>query len=160
MVYIVMNNGCYGLTKGQDSATADFGSISKAGGVENPYQAIDLCGLALELGASFVGRSFSGDKNQLVPMIKAGMAHPGLAMRNGPFSARFSTRYVIKAITCTVLPNPAIPRLCQLLASMVRTTAAGALAAATERSIDKKCLSARHSTIDEAAYPSHLRGCR
>ena len=79
MVYIVMNNGCYGLTKGQDSATADFGSISKAGGVENPYQAIDLCGLALELGASFVGRSFSGDKNQLVPMIKAGMAHPGFA---------------------------------------------------------------------------------
>ena len=79
MVYIVMNNGCYGLTKGQDSATADFGSISKAQGVENPYQAIDLCGLALELGASFVGRSFSGDKNQLVPMIKAGMAHPGFA---------------------------------------------------------------------------------
>ncbi len=79
MVYIVMNNGCYGLTKGQDSATADFGSISKAGG-ENPYQAIDLVGLALELNATFVGRSFSGDKSQLVPMIKAAMSHPGFAL--------------------------------------------------------------------------------
>ncbi len=78
MVYIVMNNGCYGLTKGQDSATADFGSISKAGS-DNPYQAIDLVGLALELNATFVGRSFSGDKSQLVPMIKAAMAHPGFA---------------------------------------------------------------------------------
>lgn len=78
MVYIVMNNGCYGLTKGQDSATADFGSISKAGS-DNPYQGIDLAGLALELNATFVGRSFSGDKTQLVPMIKAAMAHPGFA---------------------------------------------------------------------------------
>ena len=79
MVYIVMNNGCYGLTKGQDSATADFGSVSKAG-VPNPYQAIDLVGLALELNATFVGRSFSGDKAQLVPMIKAAMSHPGFAL--------------------------------------------------------------------------------
>lgn len=78
MVYIVMNNGCYGLTKGQDSATADFGSISKTS-ANNPYQGIDLVGLALELNASFVGRSFSGDKTQLVPMIKAAMAHPGFA---------------------------------------------------------------------------------
>jgi 2-oxoglutarate ferredoxin oxidoreductase subunit beta len=79
MTYIVMNNGCYGLTKGQDSATADFGSVSKAGSI-NPYQAIDLVGLALELNASFVGRSFSGDKTQLVPMIKAAMSHPGFAL--------------------------------------------------------------------------------
>ncbi len=79
MVYIVMNNGCYGLTKGQDSATADFGSISKTG-ESNPYNGIDLAGLALELGASFVGRSFSGDKSQLVPMIKAAMSHPGFAL--------------------------------------------------------------------------------
>lgn len=78
MTYIVMNNGCYGLTKGQDSATADFGSISKAGS-DNPYPAIDLVGLALELNATFVGRSFSGDKTQLVPMIKAAMSHPGFA---------------------------------------------------------------------------------
>lgn len=78
MVYIVMNNGCYGLTKGQDSATADFGSISKAGS-NNPYEGIDLAGLALELNATFVGRSFSGDKSQLVPMIKAAMSHPGFA---------------------------------------------------------------------------------
>lgn len=79
MVYIVMNNGCYGLTKGQDSATADFGSISKAGGVPSPFEAIDLVGMSLELGATFVARSFSGDKTQLVPMIKAAMSHPGFA---------------------------------------------------------------------------------
>jgi 2-oxoglutarate ferredoxin oxidoreductase subunit beta len=78
MVYIVMNNGCYGLTKGQDSATADFGSISKVGS-NTPYPAINLAGLALELNATFVARSFSGDKNQLVPMIKAAMSHPGFA---------------------------------------------------------------------------------
>ena len=78
MVYIVMNNGCYGLTKGQDSATADYGSINKTGAA-NLFQSIDLVGLALELGATFVGRSFSGDKGQLVPMIKAAMAHKGFA---------------------------------------------------------------------------------
>lgn len=78
MVYIVMNNGCYGLTKGQDSATADIGSVSKSG-MANPYYPIDLVGMALELGATFVGRSFSGDKTQLVPMIKAAMSHKGFA---------------------------------------------------------------------------------
>lgn len=81
MVYIVMNNGCYGLTKGQDSATADMGSKSKAGSV-NPFESIDLCGLALELGASFVGQSFSGDKEQLIPLIKAAMNHKGFAFLN------------------------------------------------------------------------------
>lgn len=79
MVYIVMNNGCYGLTKGQNSATADIGSFSKAGS-ENRFPAIDLVGMALELGATFVGRSFSGDKTQLVPLIKAAMSHPGFAL--------------------------------------------------------------------------------
>lgn len=78
ITYIVMNNGCYGLTKGQDSATADVGSVNKSGTV-NPFQTIDLAGLAMELGATFVGRSFSGDKEQLVPMIKAAMAHDGFA---------------------------------------------------------------------------------
>jgi 2-oxoglutarate/2-oxoacid ferredoxin oxidoreductase subunit beta len=81
MVYIVMNNGCYGLTKGQDSATADLGSISKAGSV-NPFEAIDLAGLALELGATFVGQSFSGDKDQLIPLLKAAMKHNGFAFLN------------------------------------------------------------------------------
>jgi 2-oxoglutarate ferredoxin oxidoreductase subunit beta len=81
MVYIVENNGCYGLTKGQDSATADAGSKSKAGSV-NPFQPIDLAGLALELGATFVAQSFSGDKEQLVPLIKAAIAHPGFAFIN------------------------------------------------------------------------------
>ncbi len=79
ITYIVMNNGCYGLTKGQDSATADRGSKSKAGSV-NPFQNIDLAGLAIELGAGFVARSFSGDKNQLVPLIKAAFSHPGFAL--------------------------------------------------------------------------------
>jgi 2-oxoglutarate ferredoxin oxidoreductase subunit beta len=78
MTYIVMNNGCYGLTKGQDSATADFGSINKSG-AENSFPAIDLAALALELGATFVARSFSGDKQQLVPLIKAALSHPGFA---------------------------------------------------------------------------------
>ncbi len=79
MTYILMNNGCYGLTKGQDSATADFGSISKSG-VPNPYPAIDIVGLALELNATFVARSFSGDKSQLVPLIKAALSHSGFAL--------------------------------------------------------------------------------
>lgn len=81
MVYIVMNNGCYGLTKGQDSATADLGSVSKAGSV-NAFEGIDLAGLAVELGASFVAQSFSGDKEQLVPLIKAAIAHKGFAFIN------------------------------------------------------------------------------
>lgn len=78
MNYIVMNNGCYGLTKGQDSATADKGSAGKKG-KENPFESIDLCELAIELGASFVARSFSGDKQQLVPLLKAAISHNGLA---------------------------------------------------------------------------------
>lgn len=79
MVYIVMNNGCYGLTKGQDSATADVGSSGKAG-VPTMFSSIDLAGLALELGAGFVARSFSGDKSQLIPLIKAGIRHDGFAL--------------------------------------------------------------------------------
>ncbi len=81
MVYIVMNNGCYGLTKGQDSATADNGSKNKSGAV-NLFEAIDLASLAIELGATFVAQSFSGDKEQLIPLIKAGMTHPGFAFIN------------------------------------------------------------------------------
>jgi 2-oxoglutarate ferredoxin oxidoreductase subunit beta len=81
MVYLVMNNGCYGLTKGQDSATADAGSKSKAGSV-NLFEAIDLSSLAIELGATFVGQSFSGDKEQLVPLLKAAMKHKGFAFLN------------------------------------------------------------------------------
>jgi 2-oxoglutarate ferredoxin oxidoreductase subunit beta len=78
MLYIVENNGCYGLTKGQDSATADVGSVSKKGS-ENQYQPMDLVSLALQLGATFVARSFSGDKEQLVPLLKAAMSHEGFA---------------------------------------------------------------------------------
>ena len=78
MVYIVENNGVYGLTKGQFSATADQGSTSKKG-VVNADTPIDMVSLALQLGATFVARSFSGDKRQLVPLIKAAIAHRGAA---------------------------------------------------------------------------------
>jgi len=78
MTYIVENNGVYGLTKGQFSATADRGSKSKKG-VVNTDSAIDLVAMALQLGASFVARSFSGDKAQLVPIIKAAIEHRGAA---------------------------------------------------------------------------------
>ncbi len=78
MVYIVENNGVYGLTKGQFSATADRGSKSKRG-VLNTDNSVDLIAMALQLGATFVARSFSGDKAQLVPLIKAAIEHRGAA---------------------------------------------------------------------------------
>jgi 2-oxoglutarate ferredoxin oxidoreductase subunit beta len=78
MVYIVENNGVYGLTKGQFSATSDRGARNKRGIVNND-EAIDLVGMALQLGATYVARSFSGDKGQLVPLIKGALAHRGAA---------------------------------------------------------------------------------
>jgi 2-oxoglutarate ferredoxin oxidoreductase subunit beta len=78
VLYILENNGVYGLTKGQFSASADPGSLSKKGEA-NTMGAIDGCLLALTLGATFVARSFSGDKGQLVPILKAGLAHKGFA---------------------------------------------------------------------------------
>ena len=78
MVYIVENNGVYGLTKGQFSATADRGSKSKKG-VLNNDSPVDLVGMALQLGATYVARGFSGDKEQLVPLIKGAIAHGGAA---------------------------------------------------------------------------------
>jgi 2-oxoglutarate ferredoxin oxidoreductase subunit beta len=79
MVYIVENNGVYGLTKGQFSATADRGSKSKRGAI-NTDNSIDLVAMALQLGATFVARSFSGDKTQLVPIIEAAIEHQGAAL--------------------------------------------------------------------------------
>ena len=79
MTYIVENNGVYGLTKGQFSATSDKGSKAKKG-AENKDSPIDLVMLALQLGATYVGRSFSGDKNQLVPLIKGALSHKGAAI--------------------------------------------------------------------------------
>jgi len=78
MVYLVENNGVYGLTKGQFSATADRGSQSKRG-VVNSDEPLDMIGMALLLGATYVARSFSGDKNQLVPLIKGAIEHRGAA---------------------------------------------------------------------------------
>src|ERR1700745_518671 len=79
MIYIIEDNGVYGLTKGQFSATADIGSRLKTG-VVNDLPAIDTCALAIQLGATFVGRSFSGDKKQLLAMLKAAIAHQGTVM--------------------------------------------------------------------------------
>jgi len=79
MIYIIENNGVYGLTKGQFSATADLGSKLKTG-VINDLPAIDTCAMAIQMGATFVGRSFSGDKKQLLAMLKAAIAHSGTVM--------------------------------------------------------------------------------
>jgi len=79
MIYIIEDNGVYGLTKGQFSATADIGSKLKTG-VINELPPIDTCALAIQLGATFVGRSFSGDKKQLLAMLKAAIAHSGTVM--------------------------------------------------------------------------------
>jgi 2-oxoglutarate ferredoxin oxidoreductase subunit beta len=79
LIYIIEDNGVYGLTKGQFSATADLGSKLKTG-VINDLPPIDTCVMAVELGATFVGRSFSGDKKQLLAMLKAAIAHRGTVM--------------------------------------------------------------------------------
>jgi len=79
MTYIIEDNGVYGLTKGQFSATADLGSRLKTG-IVNELPAIDTCALAIELGATFVARSFSGDKKQLSALLKAAIAHNGTVL--------------------------------------------------------------------------------
>lgn len=79
LIYIVEDNGCYGLTKGQFSPTADQGSKAK-NGVVNDLPPLDLCALAIELGATFVARSFSGDKKQLLSILKAALAHKGTCL--------------------------------------------------------------------------------
>jgi 2-oxoglutarate ferredoxin oxidoreductase subunit beta len=79
LIYIIEDNGCYGLTKGQFSPTADLGSKAK-NGVVNDLPPIDTCALAIELGASFVARSFSGDKKQLSSVLKAAISHRGTSM--------------------------------------------------------------------------------
>jgi 2-oxoglutarate ferredoxin oxidoreductase subunit beta len=79
MLYVIENNGVYGLTKGQFSASADIGSTAKKG-APNIQPPIDPCRTAISMGAGFVARSFSGDKEQLVPLIKAGLSHKGFAV--------------------------------------------------------------------------------
>jgi 2-oxoglutarate ferredoxin oxidoreductase subunit beta len=79
LVYIIENNGCYGLTKGQFSATADKGSRNKGGSV-NATDPVDLCALAIEMGCGYVARSFSGDIKQLVPLLKGALSHKGTAV--------------------------------------------------------------------------------
>jgi len=79
ILYIIEDNGCYGLTKGQFSPTADLGSRLKTG-VVNDLPPIDTCTLAIELGATFVARSFSGDKKQLLSILKAALSHRGTCM--------------------------------------------------------------------------------
>ena len=77
--YIVANNGVYGLTKGQFSATSDKGASLKTGEL-NPFETIDLCTMALDLGCTFVARSFSGDAKQMVPLLQAALKHKGTAV--------------------------------------------------------------------------------
>jgi 2-oxoglutarate ferredoxin oxidoreductase subunit beta len=79
IIYIIEDNGCYGLTKGQFSPTADLGSKAKSG-IANDLPPIDTCALAIQLGASFVARSFSGDKKQLLSILKASLSHRGTCM--------------------------------------------------------------------------------
>src|SRR5712671_3187856 len=79
IIYIIEDNGCYSLTKGQFSPTADLGSKLKTG-VVNDLPPIDTCALAIQLGATFVARSFSGDKKQLLSLLKAAVAHRGTVM--------------------------------------------------------------------------------
>ena len=79
IIYIIEDNGCYGLTKGQFSPTADLGSRAKSG-IANDLPPIDTCALAIQLGASFVARSFSGDKKQLLSILKASLSHRGTCM--------------------------------------------------------------------------------
>lgn len=79
ILYLIENNGCYGLTKGQFSPTADVGSTLKTG-VVNDLPPIDTCALAIQLGATFVARSFSGDKKQLLSILKAALSHRGTCM--------------------------------------------------------------------------------
>jgi 2-oxoglutarate ferredoxin oxidoreductase subunit beta len=79
ITYVIEDNGTYGLTKGQFSATADVGSVQKRG-QPNTLQPIDPCALAITLGCTFVARSFSGDGKQLVPLLKAAIAHRGTAL--------------------------------------------------------------------------------
>jgi 2-oxoglutarate ferredoxin oxidoreductase subunit beta len=79
IIYVIEDNGCYGLTKGQFSATADLGSTLKTG-IVNDLPPVDTCIMAIQLGATFVGRSFSGDKKQLHAMLKAAIAHKGTVM--------------------------------------------------------------------------------
>ncbi len=80
MIYIVENNGCYGLTKGQFSATADKGSLKKGGKEINQNDPVDICALAIQMGCRFVARSFSGDTHQVRNLIKAAMSHNGTAV--------------------------------------------------------------------------------
>jgi 2-oxoglutarate ferredoxin oxidoreductase subunit beta len=112
MVYIVENNGVYGLTKGQFSATADKGSKSKRGAT-NADEPIDMVMLALTLGATFVARGFSGDKVQLVPLIKAAVAHKGAAFSDvvSPCVAFNNHSGATKSYDYVREPNEAVNRL-------------------------------------------------
>ena len=80
IVYIIENNGCYGLTKGQFSATADVGSLKKGGKLVNQQQPVDICALAIQMGCKFVARSFSGDTKQVKALIEAAVSHNGTAV--------------------------------------------------------------------------------
>lgn len=121
MLYVLENNGVYGLTKGQFSASADIGSTSKKGEA-NEQAPIDAVLLALTLGATFVARSFSGDKKQLVPILKAGIAHRGFALvdvispcvsfndhEGSTKSYAFTRQHEVEAVHADFLPADFVP---------------------------------------------------
>ena len=122
MVYIVENNGVYGLTKGQFSATADKGSKSKRG-IANSDEPLDMIGMALLLGATYVGRSFSGDKQQLVPLIKARDRAPGRGVHRRDLAVRRVQQ-----------PRRARPRATSTCASTTRRSTASISSKAAKRS--------------------------
>lgn len=124
MTYIVENNGVYGLTKGQFSATSDKGSKAKKGAV-NTDEAIDLAAIALELGATYVARSFSGDKDQLLPLIKGALTHQGVALIDclSPCVAFNNHEGSTKSYDYVREHNEAVNRLDVMLARAPITTA-------------------------------------
>ncbi|MCH8837171.1 MAG: translational GTPase TypA [Candidatus Marinimicrobia bacterium] len=108
MLYVIEDNGCYGLTKGQFSATADVGSIQKTG-VANDLPPIDTCALAIQLGATFVARSFSGDKKHLQSVLKAGLAHNEIGDASTDLTPLFDT--ILAKIPGPVASDDHVPQL-------------------------------------------------
>src|SRR5215218_9268859 len=151
MTYIVENNGVYGLTKGQFSATADKGSKSKKG-VVNSDSGIDLVALALQLGATFVARSFSGDKEQLVPLIKAALRHKGAAFIDvlSPCIAFNNHKGSTKSFDWVREHNEAVNRLDVMLsrAALTADYAPGTVQEVTQHDGTTMRLRKRHTDYD------------
>ena len=162
MTYIVENNGVYGLTKGQFSATSDKGSKAKKGAV-NTDEPIDLVGIALQLGATYVARSFSGDKTQLVPLIMGALKHPGPAFIDciSPCVAFNNPEGSTKSYDYVREHNEAVNRLDVMLsrAALTADYAPGALQEVTQHDgtvLQLRKLAADHDPTDRVAATHYL----